>query len=532
LQENNEGIVLLWEMDNNTSPAQANRRSIYGVNGEPFQVFSGVFQAIGAYTEASYQYSNMLLPVINGPSFQGATVPPIASYDPPINISMNFVENEFGNYLITADVEVISSYTSSNTKIIFLLKKNFSTNYFATVIDWDSQSFELSSPGDFGQYQHVFINDGSNILDLTAVVLIQDIGGGGCSNNSQNVGVCGTRIFQASQMGVNQDIDDDGIIAVEDNCPDTYNPNQDDFDSDGFGDACDICDNENIFIIGNVNGDLNANNEPEVNSFDIAALVDHILSDDDTPMSECSGQAGNINGDNNVNTIDIINLVNMILFDTQTFNSSLEVDNGELSLFKRTFLDNIILESASGIAGFQFDILSNTDIKQSLDEIDLPEGWLMSYSKAGDIYKILAYDQTGNNSLNKIDLGFEGQSITDINNIVVSNPEGYEILTEFNRYDHEAENISLPDRPTIQELYPNPFNPSLTITFSIPTETEVTVAVYNMLGEKVATLLNNSYSNAGYHNLNWDATGYPSGMYFIKVQTPSVIDTKKALLIK
>ena len=84
-------------MDNNTSPAQANRRSIYGVNGEPFQVFSGVFQAIGAYTEASYQYSNMLLPVINGPSFQGATVPPIASYDPPINLAMNFVENEFEN---------------------------------------------------------------------------------------------------------------------------------------------------------------------------------------------------------------------------------------------------------------------------------------------------------------------------------------------------------------------------------------------------------------------------------------------------
>ena len=52
------------------------------------------------------------------------------------------------------------------------------------------------------------------------------------------------------------------------------------------------------------------------------------------------------------------------------------------------------------------------------------------------------------------------------------------------------------------------------------------------LGEKVVTLLNNSYSSAGYHNLNWNATGYPSGMYFIKVQTPSVIDTKKALLVK
>jgi len=249
-------------------------------------------------------------------------------------------------------------------------------------------------------------------------------------------------------------------------------------------------------------------------------------------MSECSGQAGNINGDNNVNTIDVINLVNMVLFDTRTSISSFEVNSGELSLFERPFLDNIVLESTSGISGFQFDISSDSDIKQSLDEIDLPEGWLVSYSMTGDIYKILAYDQTGNNALNNIDLGFEGQSITDIKNIVVSNSEGYEILTEFNRYDYDAENISLPNRPTIQALYPNPFNPSLTISFSIPSESEVTVAVYNMLGEKVVTLLNNSYTTSGYHNINWDATGYPSGMYFIKVQTPSVIDTKKALLIK
>jgi len=100
------------------------------------------------------------------------------------------------------------------------------------------------------------------------------------------------------------------------------------------------------------------------------------------------------------------------------------------------------------------------------------------------------------------------------------------------RYGSGVSEISLPDRPTIQELYPNPFNPSLTISFSIPTEAEVNVIVYNMLGERVATLLNNSYTRPGFHHLKWNAAGYPSGMYFIKVQTPSYIDTKKALLIK
>ena len=42
--------------------------------------------------------------------------------------------------------------------------------------------------------------------------------------------------------------------------------------------------------------------------------MDHLSIDEETPMSECSSQAGNINGDNNVNIIDVINLVNMVLF--------------------------------------------------------------------------------------------------------------------------------------------------------------------------------------------------------------------------
>ena len=53
-----------------------------------------------------------------------------------------------------------------------------------------------------------------------------------------------------------------------------------------------------------------------------------------------------------------------------------------------------------------------------------------------------------------------------------------------------------------------------------------------MLGERVATLLDNAYTRPGFHHLKWNAAGYPSGMYFIKIQTPSYIDTKKALLIK
>ena len=92
--------------------------------------------------------------------------------------------------------------------------------------------------------------------------------------------------------------------------------------------------------------------------------------------------------------------------------------------------------------------------------------------------------------------------------------------------------MSLPNRLKINKLYPNPFNPQLNISFSLPTEEYVTVLIFNVLGEKVSTLIDNLYISAGFHDLTWDSAAYPSGMYFVKVQTSSVIDVKKALLVK
>jgi len=329
------------------------------------------------------------------------------------------------------------------------------------------------------------------------------------------------------------DLDEDGFDADEDNCPDHYNPSQADVDGDGGGDACDICDNANVFIVGNVNGDLDIDSQPIIDFFDVISLLDHLQLSQSSPtaISECEHQAGNINSDNNVNIIDVVNLVNMLLFEGQTSNVVPE-GGGTVSLTSSPVVDNIVLESPYGIGGYQLDIISSVPITQDLDRITLPKGWSMHYSLDNDVCRVFAYDHTGINSLDKIELDFQGQSISSVQDVIVSSSNGYEIVTDMKRYGSEISELSLPDRPTIQELYPNPFNPSLTISFSVPTETEVTVNVYSMLGERVATLLNNSYTRPGFHHLKWNAASYPSGMYFIKVQTSSYIDTKKALLIK
>lgn len=101
----------------------------------------------------------------------------------------------------------------------------------------------------------------------------------------------------------------------------------------------------------------------------------------------------------------------------------------------------------------------------------------------------------------------------------------------------EPENVSV-DQETagitsfrLSQNYPNPFNPATTITFALPTDARVTVAVYNVLGEQVAMLLNER-KTAGEYQVKWDATGFSSGVYFYSIQTEGFHQTKKMVLMK
>jgi len=80
----------------------------------------------------------------------------------------------------------------------------------------------------------------------------------------------------------------------------------------------------------------------------------------------------------------------------------------------------------------------------------------------------------------------------------------------------EEEGASLPTSFALGQNYPNPFNPTTTITFSVPTQSRVEIAVFNVLGQKVATLVDD-VRTAGSHQAVW-AAQVPSGIYFCRME--------------
>ena len=83
----------------------------------------------------------------------------------------------------------------------------------------------------------------------------------------------------------------------------------------------------------------------------------------------------------------------------------------------------------------------------------------------------------------------------------------------------------------LMQNYPNPFNPSTIIEFAIPEKTNVSLFVFNSIGEKVAELVNQEM-DAGYHTVNFNASNLSSGIYFYRISTNDFSKTRKMIMLK
>jgi hypothetical protein len=92
-------------------------------------------------------------------------------------------------------------------------------------------------------------------------------------------------------------------------------------------------------------------------------------------------------------------------------------------------------------------------------------------------------------------------------------------------------NQNIPQDFHLSQNFPNPFNPSTKIRYSIPQSSGVVIKVFDMLGKEIATLVNEE-KPIGTYTIEFNATNLPSGIYFYQLQAPNFTQTKKMILLK
>ena len=399
-------------------------------------------------------------------------------------------------------------------------------------MDW-GQPYSCSSWAEtFGQtFPILDDNNGSSIYGLFGVGYVPHnavIGGDGQvifseSGFNQNTMIA---MIEEGLENLILDVDEDGVLDSDDNCIDIANPNQADIDFDGAGDACDPCDNQNVYTFGNINGTIDQEGLAIVDIFDVMELVDILLSDD---QESCGSEIADLNSDGNQNVVDIIFLVQMLL--GGDFESISSYDPGLFEIDNSGIDTRISISNDSKLSGLQFSTNLDEVSENDLSSLILPEGWVVEYVLNNQKLDVLIFDMSGQNSVETLDLKFSSVSSNSFENIVLASGDAQQIeYTVIEKYDEQIE-IS-PDDYQLYSLYPNPFNPSLNIYFSTATPGKTDIVIYNSNGQEVGNVLRNEYLQSGNYNFSWDAGNNPSGLYFVKLESRNFTQVKKALFLK
>jgi hypothetical protein len=104
-------------------------------------------------------------------------------------------------------------------------------------------------------------------------------------------------------------------------------------------------------------------------------------------------------------------------------------------------------------------------------------------------------------------------------------------LSEITSVEFGPSKGEIPKAYTLAQNYPNPFNPETTIRFGIPQTGFISLKIFNILGEEIATLISENLK-PGIYSVHWNATPFASGIYFYQLRAGSYSETKKLILLK
>ena len=253
-------------------------------------------------------------------------------------------------------------------------------------------------------------------------------------------------------------------------------------------------------------------------------MVNHILS---TILLEgCALEAADMNTDGIINIQDLISLVNAILGSARSAQL-----NGSAQVNYLTSGNDLIIHINSDVdlAGIELSIPTEDAL-----EIQLKDNSHISQESSfkDGINRYLAYSLFNQQ--------FDGRT----SEILVKGGAKLNVKnTDITVADRKGDAIYLsksvsgniyqdgPHRFELAELYPNPFNPSTEIQFTLPVEEYVRLSAYDIRGQEVDVIFEGIQAG-GQHYYTWNAGNLPSGVYYIRLQAGNLAGSQKALLIK
>jgi len=249
-------------------------------------------------------------------------------------------------------------------------------------------------------------------------------------------------------------------------------------------------------------GDLN--NSGYVNIADVVYLVNYILG-----ATTLDVTCGDMNGDGLLNVSDVISMVNIIISDRVYT----DVDALESKLIISE--DSLTLESDGFVQGVQMTLSHNSDFK-----INLSDAYISEYKTIG-------------NTTNLMLVSDKSHSITDIATFNGDNVKVESIHVVNQSGDVMVEQVIELTSINVNVVGPNPFNPSTQLSIAMPESGFLSVSVYNLLGQKVATLVDNYMeANTAGHIINFNAGNLASGVYIVQAVTAGDIASQKVMLMK
>ena len=290
-----------------------------------------------------------------------------------------------------------------------------------------------------------------------------------------------------------------------------------------------------INIVPRLCGDVTGNDE--VTATDASLILQHVVRRPSVyPLEDLDALSADVTGNGRISSFDASwVLQKTVLLRDQLSCISLPIKD----VPKKAVADWNLVDTENGVhqvrldfAGTEFDVYAielelKTEPSVTFKQIvNVPEGWEFMSNTVDEITYVSLFGVSPI-AVKELELEFSNQTKDAVSKIqanVIINESDVPELAE----------ITLGDAPqefALSQNYPNPFNPSTNISYTLPKMSRVDLTIYNMLGQKVVSLVNQT-QEAGSYTINWEAGNVSSGVYIYRLTAGKQTFTKRMMLIK